>query len=127
MNYSITRDEDYLAHHGVKGQKWGVRRYQNEDGSLTAQGQKQYGKMKSWQDSTYGRKMTERAQKHGMNATDAYRAHKASKAAAIGWLLAGPAGAIVGSYVSSKRSAQGRDFIDGVLSGKIKYEESKGT
>lgn len=28
----------YLAHHGIKGQKWGVRRYQNKDGSLTAEG-----------------------------------------------------------------------------------------
>lgn len=31
-----------LYHHGIKGQKWGVRRYQNEDGSLTAKGIKRY-------------------------------------------------------------------------------------
>lgn len=34
--------EDYLVHHGVKGQKWGVRRYQNTDGSLTAAGKRHY-------------------------------------------------------------------------------------
>lgn len=31
---------DELYHHGIKGQKWGVRRYQNEDGSLTTAGKK---------------------------------------------------------------------------------------
>lgn len=31
-----------LYHHGIKGQKWGVRRYQNADGSLTAAGKKKY-------------------------------------------------------------------------------------
>jgi len=35
MNY-IYRDE--LYHHGIKGQKWGIRRYQNEDGSYTNAG-----------------------------------------------------------------------------------------
>ena len=35
--------EEYLAHHGVIGQKWGVRRYQNYDGSLTALGRKHRG------------------------------------------------------------------------------------
>lgn len=34
---------DYLVHHGIKGQKWGVRRYQNEDGSYTEAGKKRRG------------------------------------------------------------------------------------
>ena len=32
-----------IWHHGVKGQKWGVRRYQNEDGTLTPEGRARYG------------------------------------------------------------------------------------
>ena len=33
-----------LYHHGVKGQKWGVRRYQNKDGTLTKEGKKRLAK-----------------------------------------------------------------------------------
>lgn len=36
----VTRDEDYLQHWGIKGQKWGVRRFQNEDGTRTEAGKK---------------------------------------------------------------------------------------
>lgn len=32
-----------LCHHGIKGQRWGIRRYQNEDGTLTEEGKKRYG------------------------------------------------------------------------------------
>lgn len=35
---------DYLQHWGVKGMRWGVRRYQNKDGSLTPRGKKRYSK-----------------------------------------------------------------------------------
>lgn len=33
-----------LAHHGIQGMKWGVRRYQNEDGTLTEEGRNRYGR-----------------------------------------------------------------------------------
>lgn len=48
----MNRDEYYIAleenkaclqHHGIKGQKWGLRRYQNPDGTLTEEGKKHYG------------------------------------------------------------------------------------
>ena len=38
----ISEDEEHLAHYGVQGQKWGVRKYQNADGSLTAEGRARY-------------------------------------------------------------------------------------
>ena len=40
----IYKPNNELYHHGIKGQKWGVRRYQNPDGSLTEAGRKRYAK-----------------------------------------------------------------------------------
>lgn len=37
-------NETYLAHFGIKGMKWGVRRYRNPDGSLTESGRARYTK-----------------------------------------------------------------------------------
>lgn len=36
----MTYNDYYLQHHGIRGQKWGIRRYQNPDGSLTEEGKR---------------------------------------------------------------------------------------
>lgn len=40
---SLGETEATLCHHGVKGQRWGVRRFQDKNGRLTAEGRKRYG------------------------------------------------------------------------------------
>lgn len=44
--------QNCLCHHGILGQKWGVRRYQNSDGSLTDEGEKRYSQLRSDLDSS---------------------------------------------------------------------------
>lgn len=39
--------DDMLAHHGIKKQRWGIRRWQNEDGSLTEAGKRRYGRVEN--------------------------------------------------------------------------------
>lgn len=41
-HYNYISSYDELYHHGIKGMRWGVRRFQNEDGTLTAQGRQRY-------------------------------------------------------------------------------------
>ena len=44
-----TKESTELYHHGIKGQRWGVRRYQNPDGSLTAAGKSHYYRTRHFQ------------------------------------------------------------------------------
>ena len=40
LEVTVEHSDDHLEHHGILGQKWGVRRYQNKDGTRTAEGKK---------------------------------------------------------------------------------------
>lgn len=77
-------DDNFLMHHGVKGQKWGVRNYQNPDGTLTEAGRKRYlndptGKFDRIKSilSTGGNKVSSGIRRYASNKKEAFvRKHK---------------------------------------------------
>ena len=98
MTYIVIKGDE-LYHHGVKGMKWGVRRYQNADGSLKAAGRKRY---------------TEGAKKQLTDEERVARNARIKKVAiAAGAVAATAALAYVGhKYVSKKMDAAEKMVID---------------
>lgn len=85
--YVIPKDSD-LQHHGVLGMKWGIRRYQNADGSYTDAGRRRY--FNSDGQLTSSGKAKQTADKIGQKGI------QASLLSGIGGLIAGPLGFIPG-------------------------------
>jgi len=66
MEYKTHNTNDELTHWGIKGMRWGVRRYQNSDGSLTDAGKKRYS------DEMQSLKEKERSLKKRQSAKDKF-------------------------------------------------------
>ena len=69
--YHFMRDSD-LSHHGILGQKWGVRRFQNKDGTLTSAGKKRRAEnyndqQRKRDEKIYGKKAVERINQRMLN------------------------------------------------------------
>lgn len=70
---SLISDSSYLVHHGVLGMKWGIRRYQNKDGTLTAQGKSRYGTTSALRRTLRGMANTTLGQKLAVRMNKGYR------------------------------------------------------
>ena len=91
-----------LQHHGIKGQKWGVRNYQNQDGTLTPEGRLRYGvESKEGSYTNRASRESESNLKSGGRIT-AEQKDKLKKAAIVGATVAATALAVYGAYKISE-------------------------
>ena len=117
-----------LYHHGIKGQKWGIRRYQNEDGSLTEEGKKRYysGTSGDFEKEKYLEDTTAQSEKE-LTQENLGQAGSAARTALIGTLAAKTiAGNMLKAGVAAEKAAvasnamiSGANAVTTAIGGKL--------
>ncbi len=70
MNNNELAHYDYLKHYGILGMKWGIRRFQNKDGTLTPAGKLRYQKNKDGTLTPAGKKSYSYQQRYGQKSVE---------------------------------------------------------
>lgn len=101
--------DNNLQHHGIKGQKWGVRRYQNKDGTLTAAGKKRNSEADSEKNIERNKKLALAGVGIATVAASAYYVHKNPER--IGQVMAQFKGVKV-KDISQKAVDKGKEYVE---------------
>ena len=107
-NYS-----DELYHHGIKGQRWGVRRFQKKDGTLTSAGKKRYDDDGQVKKSKHRLMLEEKYKKAGLSQQDAEK--EANSRIRTEKILAVAAGVTVAACAAYVIRNKIKDRTDGLI------------
>lgn len=103
-----------LYHHGIKGQRWGVRRFQNKDGSYTSAGKKRYGiseQIGKDLKKSYAETFKEA---HGLSNSDSKKAADEYSKFVKKAVIVGASAAALGVGIYAYKYA-GRNYLDNVI------------
>lgn len=113
-----------LYHFGIKGMKWGVRRYQNNDGTLTSAGKKRYSNVDTIKSKKTGEKLyvAERRSRGRNNSDHDFDIIRDGKK--IGNLFLEKQGDnLYINWIDTKKTERGKGYASSVMDYTIKYAE----